>query len=992
MRTTVKTIVTATILLSFYFSSIAQQVAKTIPYSGSPEGLIGFLQFTPSDYGSQKHPLIIFLHGIGERGNGTTQINAVANNAIPKFCAAGASMRFTVNGQTSSFVVLSPQLSTSLGYWPTYYVKQMIAYAKANLSIDPNRIYVCGLSLGGGGIWRLITDTQNFDHTFDGTIAAAAPVCGTQEETDADFCSTIGTNHLPVWAFHCMDDGTVNVGATQHAEILANMCGNFSPAIKFTYYQSGGHGGAWTNAYDTGHITKPVVVNGVVTGFTANPNLYEWFLSNTRGTTTTTNTAPVANAGSAQTVTLPTSTITLSGTGTGTSGATISSYAWVKTSGPSPGSIGSSSAASTTVTGLAQGNYLFTLTVTDNHGLTNSSTVTITVNAAANTAPVANAGSAQTIILPTNTVNLSGTGTGTNGATVSSYAWVKTSGPSSGSIGSSSAASTTVTGLAQGSYVFTLTVTDNHGLTNSSTVTITVNAAANTAPVAIAGSAQTVILPTNTVNLSGTGTGTNGATISSYAWVKTSGPSAGAISSSAAANTAVTGLVQGNYVFTLTVTDNHGLTSTASVTITVNAAVVTSVNKTPSANAGSNQTITLPTNSVTLNGSASSDPDGTITGYWWTQTGGPAGLAMTTRNAVTTTVSGLTAGTYTFVLQVTDNGGLIAFSNITVIVNAAASGSAPAPPVTTINQAPVANAGTAQTVTLPTNTVTLNGSASRDADGTITNYWWTVTSGPAGSVMASRNAATTAVTGLVAGTYTFVLQVTDNGGLLAFSNVTITVNNATTTTGGSLLGYIKISVGPYQACDDASSAGRTAVYGSSIANGTVLYTDAAKKQIFNGGWNWYSFTPTAGGATSYAFAVYPSGGVLLLRNCATGSYMRVAAAATTAEEDIATLNRLKDSAATASSLINTKGNKLAMYPNPVHTTATIQLASEEDGTKTINVYNTSGILKAKYIWQTIKGNNVFTLKDISGLANGLYIIEIRDNNGKPVGSIKFLKM
>src|ERR1700712_4743228 len=257
MRTTVKTIVTATILLSFYLSSIAQQVAKTIPYSGSPEGLIGFLQFTPSDYGSQKHPLIIFLHGIGERGNGTSQINSVANNGTPYYCSKGATMRFTVGGQTSSFVVLSPQLSVQYGYWPTYYVREMIKYAKANLQIDTNRIYITGLSLGGGGVWRSITDAWGFDYTFDAGIAAAAPVCGTQEETDGDFCKTIGANHLPVWAFHSMDDGTVGVGATQRAEILGMNCG-LIPGAKVTYYQYGGHGGAWINAYDTGHITVAV--------------------------------------------------------------------------------------------------------------------------------------------------------------------------------------------------------------------------------------------------------------------------------------------------------------------------------------------------------------------------------------------------------------------------------------------------------------------------------------------------------------------------------------------------------------------------------------------------------------------------------------------------------------------------------------------------------------------------------------------------------------
>src|SRR3982751_1402175 len=158
MRTILRACMFGLGLLSFNVI-LSQQVAKTIPSSSSPEGLIGFLQFTPPDYGSQKHPLIIFLHGIGERGNGTSQINSVANNGTPYYCARGASMKFTANGQTSSFVVLSPQLSTQYGYWPTYYVKEMIAYAKANLQIDPNRIYITGLSLGGGGTWRSITET-----------------------------------------------------------------------------------------------------------------------------------------------------------------------------------------------------------------------------------------------------------------------------------------------------------------------------------------------------------------------------------------------------------------------------------------------------------------------------------------------------------------------------------------------------------------------------------------------------------------------------------------------------------------------------------------------------------------------------------------------------------------------------------------------------------------------------------------------------------------
>ncbi|MEO5683195.1 MAG: hypothetical protein ABIQ88_11180, partial [Chitinophagaceae bacterium] len=116
MRTIVRAITLGLCLLSLNATVFSQQVAKRISYPASPDGLIGFLEFRPSDYGSQKHPLIIFLHGIGERGNGTSQINYVTNNAIPMYCSRGASMRFTVGGQTSSFVVLSPQLSTQYGY------------------------------------------------------------------------------------------------------------------------------------------------------------------------------------------------------------------------------------------------------------------------------------------------------------------------------------------------------------------------------------------------------------------------------------------------------------------------------------------------------------------------------------------------------------------------------------------------------------------------------------------------------------------------------------------------------------------------------------------------------------------------------------------------------------------------------------------------------------------------------------------------------------
>jgi PKD domain/Secretion system C-terminal sorting domain len=472
---------------------------------------------------------------------------------------------------------------------------------------------------------------------------------------------------------------------------------------------------------------------------------------------------PVANAGSNQSITLPTNSATLTGSGSETNG-TISSYAWTESSGPSTATIGSASSASTTVSNLVQGTYAFKLTVTDATGATASATVTVTVNPAPVTpgAPVASAGSDQTITLPTNSSVLTGSGSETNG-TISSYAWTQVSGPNTAAFGSAGSATTTVSGLAQGSYTFKLTVTDATGVTASATMTVTVNAAAVTpgAPVANAGSNQSITLPTNSVTLIGSGSETNGS-ISSYAWTQVSGPNTAAFGSAGSATTTVSGLAQGSYTFKLTVTDATGVTATATVTVTVNAAPVTP--GTPVANAGSDQTITLPTSSTTLSGSGS-ETNGTIVSYMWSEDSGPGTAVFGSASSAATTVSGLAQGVYTFELKVTDATGASATATVTVTVNAAAVTSG----------APVANAGSNQSIILPTNSVTLSGSGS-ETNGTIVSYTWSEDSGPNTVSFGSASSASTTVSGLAQGVYTFELKVTDATGASATATVTVTVN------------------------------------------------------------------------------------------------------------------------------------------------------------------------------------------------------------------------
>lgn len=1081
-------------LLSFHLAVFSQQVAKKISYPGSPDGVIGFLEFRPSDYGSQKHPLIIFLHGVGERGNGTSQIGIVAYNAIPLYCSQGASMRFTVNGQTSSFVVLSPQLSASYGYWPTYYIKEMIKYAKANLQIDPNRIYVTGLSLGGGGVWRLITDSENFDYSYDSQLAAAAPVCGTQEETDGNYCGTVGANNLPVWAHHSMDDYQVGVGATQHAEMLSRNCG-VNPAMKTTYYQYGGHGGAWLNAYDTGHITTTVNVNGAMVSYTARPNLYEWFLSNTRSAPAPAYTPPVANAGAAQIISLPLNSVTLSGSGTGTNGATIAAYSWSKVSGPAGGVISLPLINTTLVTGLTQGTYVFALTVTDNHGLSSTSNVTVTVNASspANQPPVANPGANINLVWPSNSVTLNGGGSDPDGY-ITSYQWTPLSGSAGYSIQNAGTAAATITNLSAGSYIFNLKVTDNNGATASSNIVINVNMP----PVINLAGNINITLPASSVTLDANASTDSDGAITGWEWSKTSGPSSYRIASQYAGITAVNNLVQGTYVFTLKVTDNAQGVSYSSVTVTVNPepAAPASGNPPPAANnqppvaqAGADASINLPANNIVLDAGASYDPDGKIIEYYWAQSSGPSSAVIANNFAGATVAGNLVEGVYIFTLQVKDNSGALSYAVKTVKVNAAL------PPVT-VNQPPVSKAGADAAITLPVNTVTLDASASYDPDGIITEYYWTQASGPSSSVIANNFSGITTAGNLSAGVYVYTLQVKDNAGMLSYSTKTVTVaaapaapavnqppvayagpkeftialpaNNSlafdatgsydpdgsivqfywvqiggasssqinnifsptptmsnlvpgvyiftlqvkdnagalayatitvtllapapTPQTSGNpatLLGYIKLAGGPYQACDDRSTDGRMPVYGTGISNGNILYTDAALTQQFDGGWNWYSFIPAAGGPVTAAFAVYPNGAMNLQWSCAgSGTRVNNTQAMTVAEEYIAALQRTKNAAAAALP----EAGSLSMYPNPVRAGAVIELTSTDNSIKNISVYNAAGVLQMKYTWTVTAGKNTFSLKNAAGLKPGLYVIDIRNSNGSPYGKLKFIRM
>src|SRR5690606_25365659 len=157
----------------------------------------------------------------------------------------------------------------------------------------------------------------------------------------------------------------------------------------------------------------------------------------------------------------PTNKVTLKGSGTDADG-TISSYQWTKTAGPGSYTIVSPASATTEVTGLTEGTYTFQLKVTDNKGATGTATVRVTVVAADNQAPTANAGGNKTIVYPESATTLTGSGSDADG-TIEKYAWKQLTGPTIAEIESSGSATTAVSGLSIGNYLFELTVTDNRG-------------------------------------------------------------------------------------------------------------------------------------------------------------------------------------------------------------------------------------------------------------------------------------------------------------------------------------------------------------------------------------------------------------------------------------------------------------------------------------------------------------------------------------------------
>lgn len=507
------------------------------------------------------------------------------------------------------------------------------------------------------------------------------------------------------------------------------------------------------------------------------------------------NAAPVANAGLPQNVSLST-TVTLDGSNSSDANNDFLTYKWALITRPA-GSIAmlsSATSAKPTFRADVSGTYVASLIVNDGKVDSVAAATTVTVSAA-NSEPIANAGVNQNVVL-TSTVTLDGTNSTDANRDPLTYRWVMMSKPATSLavLANPTSAKPTFLADALGTYVITLIVND--GKVDSTTVATTVTvSSANVAPVANAGTSQNVVL--GTVTLDGSNSSdANGDTLT-YKWTLLNKPtsSAAALSSDTSAKPTFTADKAGIYVFGLVV--NDGKLSSAPVTVSITAAAA---NVAPVANAGANQNVVLGT--ITLDGSTSSDANGDTLTYKWALISKPTGsnAALTGDTTAKPTFIADRVGIYVFSLVVND--GKLESAVVTTTVTASSA-----------NVAPVANAGTVQSVSL--GLVTLDGSASTDANGDTLTYSWTLLAKPIGSnaALSDSTSAKPTFTADLVGVYVASLVVNDGKVNSAIVTTTVTASVANSAPVANAGTYQNVVTGQLVTVSGA---------GSTDANGDLL--------------------------------------------------------------------------------------------------------------------------------------------------------------------------
>ena len=213
------------------------QLARRLPARTYKTPPLEYLLALPDGYDDHDAwPLVLFLHGSGERGH---DLELVKLHGPPRLVEAG---------QRFPFVLASPQCPAGRS-WDVHALSALLDELTAKQRVDARRVYVTGLSMGGYGTWELACRSPE-------RFAAIAPVCGGGSLLDVRF----NLQAMPVWAFHGQDDPLVPFEESQRLVNALRRGGN--RRAKLTGYANTGHD-SWTKTY-------------------ANKRLYAWLLEQSR--------------------------------------------------------------------------------------------------------------------------------------------------------------------------------------------------------------------------------------------------------------------------------------------------------------------------------------------------------------------------------------------------------------------------------------------------------------------------------------------------------------------------------------------------------------------------------------------------------------------------------------------------------------------------------------------------------------------------------------
>jgi predicted peptidase len=205
-----------------------------------------YLLFLPAGYeatGEKRWPLMLFLHGAGERG---TDLQKVKVHGPPKIVESRPGF---------PFILVSPQCPEE-ERWSNDVLLGLLDEVIAQHRVDTNRVYLTGLSMGGFGTWSLAVQHPE-------RFAAIAPICGGGEVIDvllAPPARAAALKPMGVWAFHGAKDPVVQLDESERMVRALRKMG--MKDVELTVYPEAEHD-SWTEAYQ-------------------NPKLYEWFLKHAR--------------------------------------------------------------------------------------------------------------------------------------------------------------------------------------------------------------------------------------------------------------------------------------------------------------------------------------------------------------------------------------------------------------------------------------------------------------------------------------------------------------------------------------------------------------------------------------------------------------------------------------------------------------------------------------------------------------------------------------